>query len=129
MREMRTLITDDNGTMRKAMRAALDGYLGIRIVGEAANGEEAIEQVRALHPDLVIMDISMPRLGGLAAAEQIKRLSAETDILIFSIHKLKEFVDSAKRMGLSGFVMKEEGGAGLLSAISDVIHHLPHFPT
>jgi DNA-binding NarL/FixJ family response regulator len=126
---MRTLITDDNGTMRKAMRAALDGYLGIRIVGEAANGEEAIEQVRALHPDLVIMDISMPRLGGLAAAEQIKRLSAETDILIFSIHKLKEFVDSAKRMGLSGFVMKEEGGAGLLSAISDVIHHLPHFPT
>lgn len=126
---MRTLITDDNGTMRKAMRAALDGYLGIRVVGEAANGEEAIEQVRALHPDLVIMDISMPRLGGLAAAEQIKRLSAETDILIFSIHKLKEFVDSAKRMGLSGFVMKEEGGAGLLSAISDVIHHLPHFPT
>ena len=117
MREIRTLITDDNGTMRKAMRAALDGYLGIRFVGEAADGEEAIEQVRALRPDLVIMDISMPRLGGLAAAERIKRLSAETDILIFSIHRLKEFVDSAKRMGLSGFVMKEEGGAGLLSAI------------
>ena len=128
MQEIRTLITDDNGTMRKAMRAVLEGYSGLHIVGEASDGEEAVAQARALHPDLVIMDISMPRMGGLAAAKQIKGFSPETEILIFSIHKLTEFVESAKQLGLSGFVMKEEGGTGLLNAVSDVIHHQPHFP-
>lgn len=98
-------------------------------MGEAANGEEAIEQVRELHPDLVIMDITMPRLGGLAAAREIRTFSPQTQILIFSIHKLAEFVESAKKMGLSGFASKEEGGIGLLNAVSDVIQHHPHFPT
>ena len=128
MAEVRTLITDDNGTMRKVMRAVLDGYLEIKIVGEAADGDEAVEQVKNLHPDLVIMDISMPRVGGLAAARAIKGFSPTTKILIFSIHKLNEFVESAKKLGLSGFVLKEEGGAGLLNAVSDVIHHQTHFP-
>jgi DNA-binding NarL/FixJ family response regulator len=128
MAEVRTLITDDNGTMRKVMRAVLDGYLEIKIVGEAADGDEAVEQVKNLRPDLVIMDISMPRVGGLAAARAIKAFSPKTKILIFSIHKLTEFVESAKKLGLSGFVLKEEGGAGLLNAVSDVIHHQTHFP-
>lgn len=129
MPQIRTLITDDNEAMRRAMRAVLEGHAGIHVVGEAANGEEAIEQVRELQPDLVIMDITMPRLGGLAAAREIKAFSPQTEIVIFSIHKLAEFVESAKKMGLSGFALKEEGGTGLLNAVSDVIQHHPHFPT
>lgn len=128
MKAIRTLITDDSGAMRKVLRAILEGYLGIDIVGEASDGQEAIEQARTLRPDLVIMDITMPRLDGLAAAKHIKEFSPETEILMFSMHRLKEFVEWSKKAGMSGFVVKEEGGAELLSAVSDVIQHHPHFP-
>ena len=129
MTAIRTLISDDSDAMRKVLRAVLDGYLGINIVGEAADGEEAIEQARSLHPDLVIMDITMPRMDGLAAAKLIKDFSPGTEILIFSMHRLKEFVEFAKQAGLSGFVVKEEGGTELLNAVADVIQHHQHFPS
>jgi len=128
MSAIRTLISDDSTAMRKVLRAVLEGYLGIDIVGEAVDGQEAIEKALTLHPDLVIMDITMPRLDGLAAAKRIKEFSPKTEILIFSMHRLKEFVEWSRKAGMSGFVVKEEGGAELLSAVADVIQHHPHFP-
>jgi DNA-binding NarL/FixJ family response regulator len=128
MTTIRTLISDDSSAMRRALIAVLDGYEGIHVIGEASDGQEAIEQARALCPDLVIMDISMPRVDGLAAAREIKELFPETEILIFSMHRVKEYVEYARQVGMSGFVVKEEGGTELLSAVNDVIHHQPHFP-
>jgi two-component system response regulator NreC len=114
--------------MRRALKAVLDGYEGIRVVGEASDGEEAIERAKELCPDLIIMDISMPRKDGLAAGQEIKELCPDAAILIFSMHRVKEYVEYAKDVGMSGFVAKEEGGTELLSAVNDVIHHHPHFP-
>lgn len=114
--------------MRRALKAVLEGYEGIRVIAEASDGQQAIEQARELCPDLVIMDISMPRVDGLAAGREIKEMCPETAILIFSMHRLKEYVDYARDAGMSGFVSKEEGGTELLSAVNDVIHHQPHFP-
>jgi DNA-binding NarL/FixJ family response regulator len=74
------------------------------------------------------MDISMPRKDGLAAGQEIKELCPDAAILIFSMHRVKEYVEYAKDVGMSGFVAKEEGGTELLSAVNDVIHHHPHFP-
>jgi DNA-binding NarL/FixJ family response regulator len=128
MTTIRTLISDDSSAMRRALKAVLDGYEGIRVIGEAADGQEAIEQARELCPDLVIMDITMPRVDGLAAAREIKEMCPEAEILIFSMHRLKEYVDYARNSGMSGFVVKEEGGTELLSAVDDVLHHHPHFP-
>ena len=129
MASIRTVIVDDNAAMRKALRAVIDGYRSLEVISEAANGEEAIRQVQNLMPDLIIMDISMPILDGLSAAEVVKRHRPETDILIFSTHKIREFIESAKKIGLSGFVSKDEGGVGLLNAVNAILQHHPYFPT
>jgi DNA-binding NarL/FixJ family response regulator len=128
MMTIRTLISDDSSAMRRALKAILEGYEGIRVIAEASDGQQAIEQARKLCPDLVIMDISMPRVDGLAAGQEIKEICPGAEILIFSMHRVKEYVQHAREMGMSGFVVKEEGGTELLSAVTDVIHHHPHFP-
>jgi two-component system nitrate/nitrite response regulator NarL len=128
MPTMRTLITDDSGTMRRALRAILDGYHRVEIIGEACNGEKAIQQAQALQPDLIVMDVSMPILDGLSAAQVIKGFSPETKILIFSMHMVTEFIESAKKLGLDGFVYKEEGGESLLKAVDAVLAHQTYFP-
>jgi DNA-binding NarL/FixJ family response regulator len=128
MNRIRTLIADDHGAMRRVLRAMLEGYHHLEIIGEASNGEEAIQHVNSLHPDLIIMDISMPGLDGLTAAEVIKRSNPETKIVIFSMHNVRELIDSAQKLGLDGFVLKDEGRAGLLLAIHEVLQRRTHFP-
>ena len=82
---MTVLIVDDNSAIRKSVRSTVDGYDHLQVVGEAANGEEAIAQTAKLDPDLIIMDISMPVLDGLSAAEIIKKYHPLTRILMFSM--------------------------------------------
>lgn len=128
MGPLRTLIVDDNAAMRRVLRAVLNGYHGMEVVGEATNGEEALQQAETLVPDLIIMDVSMPVLDGLSAAECVKRNRPETGILMWSVHRIRDFVESAKNMGLGGFVCKDEGGQALLSAVDAVIDHRTYFP-
>src|SRR5450631_16697 len=104
MGSIRTLLVDDHGTMRRVLRAVLNGYHGVEVIGEAENGEQAIQQVRKLTPDLVIMDVSMPALDGLTAAEEVKKYRPETEIVIFTAHRFRYFIDIAKRLELSEFV-------------------------
>lgn len=128
MNSLRTLIVDDSETMRRVLRAVVNGYRGVEVVGEAGNGEQAIQQVHSLTPDLVIMDVSMPVLNGLTAAEFVKKYWPQTEVLIFTAHRFSYFIDAAKYLGLSGFVCKEDGGQSLLSALDAVIHHHTYFP-
>lgn len=128
MNSLRTLIVDDSGPMRKILRAVLNGYHGVEVVGEAANGEEALQQVETLDPGLIILDVSMPVLDGLSVAEVVRKNRPGTGIVMFSIHRFRDFVESAKKMGLGGFVCKDEGGQALLSAVDAVIDHRTYFP-
>jgi DNA-binding NarL/FixJ family response regulator len=128
MASLRTLIVDDSGTMRRVLRSVLNGYHGVEVVGEATNGEEALRQVQTLEPDLIIMDVSMPVLDGLSVAELVKKNRPETGILMFSIHGIRDFVETAKNIGVGGFVCKDEGGQALLSAVDAVIDHRTYFP-
>ena len=126
---LRTLIVDDNQTMRNILRSVLNGYHGIEVVGEARTGEEALQQVQNLSPDLIILDISLPVLDGLSVAEVVRKNRPETSILIFSIHRIRDFVEATRRMGLGGFVCKDEGGQALLTAVDAVIDQRTYFPT
>src|ERR1700722_9546201 len=103
---MRVLIVDDCAAVRTAVRSTLDGYSQLEIVGEAGNGEEALEQTAKMQPDLIIMDISMPVLDGLTAAQIIKRFHPQTRILLFSTHKVGDFITAARNLGLCGYVAK-----------------------
>jgi DNA-binding NarL/FixJ family response regulator len=128
MASMRTLIVDDSGTMRRVLRAVLNGYHGLEVIGEAANGEEAIQQAQNLMPDLIIMDLSMPVLDGLSASQVVKKYRPETNILVFSMHNVREYIEAAQKLGLSGFVYKDEGGSELCSAVDAVLQHHTYFP-
>ena len=125
---MRVLIVDDHEGVRRAVRSTLEGYDHLQIVGEAGNGEEALEQTAKLLPDLIIMDISMPVLDGLSAAEIIKRFHPHIQILMFSTHRVRDFIETAKTLGLSGYVAKDEDGPALLHAVDAVLHNQTYFP-
>ncbi len=129
MSTKRVLIADDHEAVRRGLRTVLEGNSELKVVGEAVNGEEAVEQVQRLKPDLVIIDLSMPILDGLQAAQEIKKFAPTTPIVAFSMHKIKEFVDMAKRIGLRGFVAKEDDGKALLEAVDAVIHNRTYFPS
>jgi DNA-binding NarL/FixJ family response regulator len=126
---MKVLLADDNASVRRAVRSTLGHCGDVEIVGEASNGEEAISQTNVLSPDLVIMDISMPVLDGLTAAELIKRYHPETSVLMFTMYKLRDFVDTAKDLGLSGFITKDASAPALMDAIEAVRNHETYFPS
>jgi DNA-binding NarL/FixJ family response regulator len=104
---LRLLIADDHETVRKGIRSILASRSDIEVCGEAANGREAIDQAVELKPDLIILDINMPVLGGFAAAQEIKRLMPDVPILFFSMHESKRMVEEAKAIGIQGFVAKD----------------------
>lgn len=125
---MHILIADDSAIMRRVLRAVLDGFQSAEVIGEASNGEEAIQKAYSLQPDLIIMDVNMPVLDGLTAAEVIKKFRPRTEILMFSMYRIREFIEAAKNLGLSGFVPKEDASSALLNAVEAVIHHHTYFP-
>lgn len=122
------LIADDHTAIRRGVRTLLDGYDALKVVAEAADGEEAVQKTGNLHPDLVILDLTMPILDGLAAAREIRKIAPETSIVIFSMHAFKEVVEAAKELGVRGFVLKSADGDALLEAVEAVLHNRTYFP-
>jgi two-component system, NarL family, nitrate/nitrite response regulator NarL len=123
------ILADDNPSIRRAVRSALGQCGDVETIGEASNGEDAIAQTNPLSPDLVIMDVSMPVLDGLTAAELIKRYHPDTSVLMFTMYKLREFIDTAKDLGLNGFISKDVSVPALIEAIEAVRNHETYFPS
>ena len=117
MEKIRILIVDDHAIMRDGIRALLGLHDDLEIVGEASEGREAIEKARDLMPDVVIMDIAMPGMDGLEAARRIMRKTPKTKVLVLTQYDNKEYVLSAIKAGVSGYVPKRALGSELVSAI------------
>ncbi len=120
MADIRVLVVDDHAILREGLRAMLALYEDIQVVGEAADGLEAVEKVRALSPDVVLMDIAMPELGGLEATVEIRRASPSTRVLILTQHENKEYIYPILKAGASGYILKRALGAELVAAIRAV---------
>jgi DNA-binding NarL/FixJ family response regulator len=120
MEPIRVLIADDHAVLREGVCALLSQHPDMCVVGQATNGVEALAQVEALKPDVVLMDISMPEMDGLEATRQIKARSPETRVLILNQHDSREYVLALMRAGAAGFILKKAGGAELLNAIRAV---------
>ena len=119
MTALRVVIAEDQPMVRAGFRALLDSRPDIEVVGEAATGSEALDQVRALHPDVVVMDIRMPEMDGLEATRRITT-DAElrrTRILVLTTFELDEYVFGALDAGASGFLLKGGEPADLVRAI------------
>jgi DNA-binding NarL/FixJ family response regulator len=123
----RILIADDHEVVRRGIRQSLQGHSGVEVVGEASNGEEAIQRALELQPDMIIMDISMLMLHGFNAAEIIKKYRPQTSIVVFSMYSYDGLPDSVKKLGLDGFVSKGNNATALLNAIDAVQHNEKYF--
>jgi DNA-binding NarL/FixJ family response regulator len=114
---IKVLIAEDHLLVRAGIRALLEKAGDIHILGEASNGQEAIDLVRELKPDVLIMDIMMPRMNGIQAAEQIQDLKLPTPILLLSMYSDAGFVHKALQCGVKGYVLKSSVSDELLQAV------------
>ena len=120
MSKIRVLLVDDHAIMRDGIRALLGLHDDIEIVGEASEGKEAIEKVQQLVPDVVVMDIAMPGMDGLEATRRIRKKSPEVKVLVLTQHDNREYILSAIKAGVAGYVPKRALGSDLVSAIRTV---------
>jgi DNA-binding NarL/FixJ family response regulator len=114
------LLADDQELMRMAFRMVMDTQPDIEIVGEAANGREAVEATRRLAPDVVLMDVRMPEMDGVQATRTIVESHSNARVIILTTFDLDEYVYAALRAGASGFLLKDTPPADLLSGIRAV---------
>lgn len=117
---IRVAIVDDHSIIRAGIKSVLAQHPEYKICAEASNGKEALEKVEELKPDILLLDISMPELGGLDIISRVKRLSPKTKIIIVSVHKLGAYVLKALRQGVSGYLNKDNVAEELLAALSRV---------
>jgi DNA-binding NarL/FixJ family response regulator len=117
---IRVVIAEDHLMVRAGIRALLEKAGDIHVLGEAANGQEAIELTRELEPDVLVMDIMMPRLNGLQAAGHLRELKLATSVLLLSMYSDEGFVHQALQYGVKGYVLKSSVSDELLQAVRAV---------
>lgn len=120
MRKIRVVIADDHAVLRDGLSALLRAQEDVEVVGEAADGLEAVQQCLQLQPDVVLMDIAMPRLGGLEAALELRRLRLPTRVLVLTQYENREYLFQMLKAGAAGYVVKRAAGTELVSAIRAV---------
>ncbi len=114
---IKVFIADDHAVVRDGLRALLEAYPEITVVGDACDGSQAVRQILALNPDVVIMDISMPELNGIEATRQLLEKSPQLKVIILSILGTTEHVFRALQAGARGYLLKESAGREVVEAV------------
>lgn len=115
---IKVLIVDDHKVVREGLRRMLDNEAGIKVVGEAGDGEEAIKQSLALNPDVVTMDLKMPGMDGIAATSELKKIKPDVAVIIFTLYA-DDLVRQAIEGGASGYILKTSDTSDITGAIRD----------
>lgn len=110
------LIVDDHPVTREGLHSALDLAEGVEVAGEAASGEEAVEAVRTLSPDIVFMDVRMPGMNGIEAARAIREVSPQTRVILFTVDESRASISEAIQAGVSGYLLKDASADELVNA-------------
>jgi len=121
MTPVRVLLADDHALVRAGIRALLEGLEGVAVVAEAGNGGEVLELAHKHRPDIVLLDISMPGIGGLEASAQLKQELPEVRVVMLSMHANEEYVLQALRAGAVGYMLKDSATAELELALQAVM--------
>jgi DNA-binding NarL/FixJ family response regulator len=125
---LRILVADDHESVRKGVCVILGTRGDIEVCGEASNGQEAIDKALELRPDLIILDITMPVLSGVDAAEVLRKTMPHVPILFLSMHQSRQIITQAKRIGVRGYVKKSDAATTLLDAVDAILRNEPFFP-
>ncbi|MCR6638576.1 MAG: response regulator transcription factor [Sporocytophaga sp.] len=126
---IKVLLVDDHGIVRDGIKATLSNEKNIKIIGEASNGIEAIEQVKKLTPDVVVMDISMPEMNGIEATSIISDRYPNTKTLILSMHDNEDYILKSIESGASGYLLKDTGKEEFIKAITTISKGDKYFST
>ena len=117
---IRVLMVDDHEVVRQGIRNMLDQTDEFSVVGEASDGESAVEQIQAIHPDVVLMDIQMPKLDGVQTVRKLRELGIDTPVILLSVFAKDEYIFDGLRAGARGYLMKDVGQVELMQAIKTV---------
>jgi len=115
------VIAEDHTILREGVKALLSPHPDLKVVGEAADGLEAIRCVQNHSPDMILLDLSMPRMTGLDAIKEIKRVNADTKIVVLTVHNTEEYILSTLQAGADGYVLKDAHSTELMTAIRQVL--------
>jgi two-component system response regulator NreC len=124
---LRVLIADDHTMVRESLVALLEASGRVTVVGQAANGLDALAQAESLDPDVAIIDISMPGLGGLEVIRRLQVQAPRTRVLVLTMHEDQEYLLHAVRAGATGFLLKDSPAAELVAAVANVGEGRGHF--
>lgn len=116
-----TVVADDHGIVREGLRRLLESESDIKVVGEALDGREVLELVARAKPDVVVLDITMPKLGGLETLERLRSDYPDTKVILLSVHSDPPFIRSAIALGADGYVLKNGRASEIVTAIREVM--------
>ena len=125
---VRVLLVDDHKVVRSGLKALLESTGRVDVVGEASSGEEAVERARVLEPDVTIMDLAMPGMGGIRATRRIAALGIGTKVLVLTVHDEDEFLERALKAGAAGYLDKSVADTDLMGAIEALVRGHSHLP-
>ena len=116
-RVVNILLADDHTIVRQGLALLLGEQKNLRVIGEATNGQDAVEKALELNPDVIIMDIAMPRMNGIEAAKRISKQLPNTKILILSMYSHEHYIHELLETGVSGYLLKDSSGRDIIKAI------------
>ena len=121
------LLADDHVVVRRGLRSLLETRHDFTVCAEASDGREAVELALKHKPDIAVLDVSLPILNGIEATRQIRRNSATTEVLIFTMHDNDELISEVLHAGARGYLLKSEADDQIINAVSTLVRHRPYF--
>jgi len=125
MTPLRIVIVDDHAVVRRGVRALLESHHGWQVLAEGTTGREAVELVKRLRPNVVVMDLSLPELNGLDATRQIVKESPDTEVLVLTMHHSEQLARDVLQAGARGYVLKSDADQNLIAAVESLSQHKP----
>lgn len=122
MQPIRVLLADDHDIMRQGLKLLLETQPDIEVIGEARTGKEAVEQANNLHPDIIVMDISMAEMDGMEACQRVRQQQPDVQVLMLTMHESEEYFLQSLRMGAAGYIVKKAAPADLCMAVRTTAH-------
>jgi DNA-binding NarL/FixJ family response regulator len=124
---VRILLADDHEIVRRGLKELLEEQLGWTVCAEAANGREAVEAAVRTHPDVAVLDFSMPELNGLEATRRIRQVAPQVEVLVFTMHESEELIREVLAAGARGYLLKSDATRQLIPAVESLSRHTPFF--